>query len=130
VFEHERLAVARGAADDGMAQLGEVDLPGGLADPALAPCGPCGMDGLAGEGIRAARGVVGEGDQFRRGLADQVGLDDVEVSSEEVVVVFERARSGAQGVEVAAQLVVDFLADDAPAFGRPVWWSGAAAKAR
>ncbi len=120
MLEDERFSIARGAADDGMAQFCEVDLAGGFAGAALAPCGPCRLNGLASERVGAARGVVGVGNQRRRGLADEVGFDDVEVAAQEIVVVFQRARAGAQGVEVVAQLVGDGVADDAPAFGQPV----------
>jgi hypothetical protein len=53
-------------------------------------------------------------------FADQVGFYDVEVVASVVVVVFQGAAAGAQGVQVGADFVVDALGGGSPGAGQAV----------
>ena len=125
--QDQAFAIARGATGDGLADFGERVAAGDFADFAFRPVGPGVLNGDAGAIIRGAGRVVDQRDEARRIGADEVGFDDVEVVASEVVVVFQRARAVAQGVEVVADLVVDFFLRDLPARGQAIELGGSKA---
>jgi hypothetical protein len=108
------LAVAHDGLDDVALQAAPVEFAGDLADAALAPGGPRGLDGLAGALVGLAVAQLGARLQDETRLADEVVAGDPQEAAGVVGVLGELAGAGADRRDRVAHVDVDRALVDRP----------------